>query len=73
MQINDTNRLDFVIGAQAFIHETKTDVGGVAYQLWIQNEDEEFIAMHESSLFFSTPRAAIDSAIEWSIENANPS
>lgn len=56
-------RLNFMIDETCWIQSTKTDVGGVAYQLWTQNEDEEFYTLHENTQFFKTPREAIDAAI----------
>jgi hypothetical protein len=59
----EQRRLDFIIDKGAFILEsTNPDTGKVLYQLCRQDEDEYFWLMSGNG-FFSTPREAIDYAI----------
>ena len=60
----DTERLEFILRRMAFLSCTRTDAGGVAYQLMEQNEDEEYIVLSGDRAFFNNPRAAIDAALD---------
>jgi hypothetical protein len=51
----DAKRLDFIISKQAFM---------VSGQLFIQNEDEEYVCLHSKSMFYATAREAIDAAMK---------
>lgn len=59
----DGARLDFLLEHIAFPVASKTDTGGLAYQLFSQTEDEELVCMHDEARFYATPRGAIDAAI----------
>lgn len=61
----DTKRLEFVTANDAFLLRKATDAGGISHQLFIQNEDEELICLHDENQFFPTPRAAIDAALQF--------
>jgi hypothetical protein len=62
----DAERLDFVISNTAWIQAAKLDHPVVRYQLFTQNEDEEYIVLSGEGKSFETPRAAIDAAIQQS-------
>lgn len=59
----DAERLDFVLDNAAFIIETKTDVGGKAFQLISADEDENFNTLSGETSFFKSAREAIDAAM----------
>ena len=59
----DGKRLDFILSNSAFIVTSNTDAGGKAYQLLTQNEDEEYLCLHNEDSFFTSERLAIDAAI----------
>lgn len=60
----DARRLDYILQNDAFKHATRTDAGGVAYQLMAQDEDEDYTVLSGADKFFASPRAAIDAAID---------
>jgi hypothetical protein len=66
----DTERLDFMLKRTAFVVGTKTDAGGMAYQLFEQDEDEAHICLSGETLFFNTARGAIDAALR-ELKSAN--
>jgi hypothetical protein len=59
----EKRRLDYILNSSAFIQKSKSDSGGEAFQLLTQNEDEEYIFLHNPDLFFKTERDAIDAYI----------
>lgn len=59
----ETERLDFVLKNSAFLCETVTN-GSKAYQLWTQDEDEEYFALSGVGIWSSSSRDAIDAAME---------
>ena len=59
----DTKRLDYMLAKDAFAVSSKTDSGGIAWQLWNQDEDEEYFVLSGETSFFKTPRDAIDAAM----------
>lgn len=61
--VKDAERLDFVLANDAFMYETPTDVGTTAYQLWNQDEDEDYHVLSGEESFYPTKRAAIDAAV----------
>jgi hypothetical protein len=62
-QVRDAERLDFVLNNSAFTMVSLADAGGNTIQLWTQNEDEEYVVLHNPDSFFRTAREAIDAAI----------
>lgn len=61
--INDTARLNFVIGNDAFVVKRNSGNRTDVFQLWTQDEDENYIILHDRGAFFNTEREAIDAAI----------
>lgn len=59
----DTKRLDYMLLKDAFAVPSKTDSGAIVWQLWNQDEDEEYFVLSGETSFFKTPRAAIDAAM----------
>ena len=59
----DTARLDLMLRQDAFKHVSRTDAGGLAYQIWKQDEDEDYHVVSGPQAFFPTPRAALDAAL----------
>ena len=66
----DAERLNFVLANYAFLQESETDLGSIAYQLLTQDEDENYIVLSGEGGFFSTTRKAIDAAIAAEKEQA---
>jgi len=56
-------KLDFVINNYAFIMEQTADTERPTYQLWTQNEDEEYIVLHDKDKFFPTKLEAVEAAM----------
>lgn len=61
--ITDTERLDFVLEHSAFIVDHMRDDTFKQWQLWTQDEDENFIKLSGDNGYFNSPREAIDAAI----------
>jgi hypothetical protein len=59
----ETKRLDYVLDNYGYMESSKTDAGGIAWQLMTQDEDENYIVLSGETKFFTTKRAAIDAAI----------
>jgi hypothetical protein len=59
----ESKRLEFMLSNDAFLSTTKADGGFVVYQLWIQDEDENYQILSGDG-FFGTPRGAIDAAMK---------
>lgn len=59
----DTQRLEFVVSEGAFLNASITDAGVTVYQLWNQDEDENFHTLSGDARFFPVYRDAIDAAL----------
>ena len=64
----DTERLDFVMREGAFIVWSVRDGTIRQCQLWAQNEDEEYVYLSGEHRFFDSERAAIDAAVDASLD-----
>jgi hypothetical protein len=60
---SEASRLDFLLDKDAFLMRKRADGGLITYQLYFQDDDENFICLHDDSHFFPTARQAIDAAI----------
>lgn len=59
----DAELLDFVLEQDAFLFRNTTDAGAKVFQLWTQDEDENYHVISGEGQFFKTPRDAIRAAI----------
>ena len=59
----ERERLTFVLEHDAFIVRRNADSGNKVYQLWTQDEDEEYSVLHGKDEFYPTTVEAVDAAI----------
>lgn len=59
----NSERLNFVLENTAFLYTKKSDTGTDTFQLWTQDEDENFIILSGEDNFYPTANEAIDAAI----------
>lgn len=62
--LSEEARLLFVLNSSAFVVSTISDSGSRVFQLLTQNEDEDYICLHNKSSFFASEIEAVDAAIE---------
>lgn len=70
--MKDSQRLKFVMSKRAFLNTTVTDAGVTVYQLWNQDEDENFHTLSGDARFFPNYRDAIDAAIQATLNTEEP-
>lgn len=59
----DRRRLDFLIDQRVWVQPTLRDGSIQQYQVYDQDEDENYIVRSGENRYFNTPREAIDAAL----------
>ena len=64
----DALRLDFVLTKDAFVMKAELDHPGIRWQLWTQDEDENYTVLSGDRKSFATAREAIDADMAQAVQ-----